>query len=313
MEADAAAPDAAGSDTPDAALLDAALPEAQTREAAECEMHGGSQTSVMLETNYFESCTQIEGMPDRAFVWTAPSSAFYQVSMTRGTSCYGAAASLEVRRGGCSNERADSQALCAATRADEDGCPPHTATFLLEEGESLMAIVEGHDWFLNDDPVFPLRQSLGLEITELTCPKARALREGEFLSFDALPSTLPVREAFDAYLLDPIWRDTACSFDVPSRRQAALAWTAPSSGVFRFSVNDEAGRGIALALLDGTCTGEELACDGVDGEGLASIEHALNTGETLVLLIELHGLYDDTVSYEVAIDAVDVPSADGGA
>jgi hypothetical protein len=177
---------------------------------------------------------------DAGFTWTAPRAGRFAFS-TEGS---GFDTVLSVRRGGCSGLELG----CNDDALDLSS----TLVVELESGQTVTAVVDGFD---GESGVF----SLGIH--EARCPDGEL--DGE-LGSRLLPESSPGR-------LDRLRASCA----PPAARETALGFTAPVEGTYRFDASGS-NYETSVAVLDGDCSGVELACseDAAEVE-LTALQHVV--------------------------------------
>jgi hypothetical protein len=181
---------------------------------------------------------------DSGFSWTAPSDGRYSFS-TEGSTFD---TILSIRRDGCSG----TEIVCNDDTLDLSS----SVVVDLEAGDPVTAIVDGFDGATG---VF----SLGIH--PVTCPDGEL---GPHLGRAVLPDASPGR-------LDR--SRASCAAD--AAREAALGFTAPVDGLFRFDASASSYEA-TVALLRNDCSGEELACAN------EAAEVTLSAGEHVVVVID---------------------------
>ncbi len=181
---------------------------------------------------------------DQAFAWTAPRDGRYVFS-TEGSSFD---TILSIRRDGCSG----SELVC-----NDDTLDLSSSVIVdLEAGDPVTAVVDGFDGATG---------LFFLGIHELTCPDGELARD---LGKSVLPDASPGR-------LDRM--RPSCASE--AAREAALGFTAPVDGLYRFDAT-ASNYDATVAVLRDDCSGEELAC----ANDIA--EASLSAGEHVVLVID---------------------------
>jgi hypothetical protein len=191
----------------------------------------------------FGSCGG-ELSPDTGFSWSAPRAGRYAFS-TEGS---GFDTILSLRRGGCEG----SEIVC------NDDALDLSSSFVveLEAGELVTAMVDGFDGASGP---------FSLGIHEVSCPDGEL---GSVLWHNVLADASPGH-------LDRM--QASCAEG--AAREAALAFTAPVDGAYRFDTsgsNFEA----SVAVLEDDCQGDELAC------APESAEVSLTAGQRVVVVID---------------------------
>jgi hypothetical protein len=189
--------------------------------------------------------------PEAGFAWRAPRAGRYVFS-TEGSAFD---TLLSLRRSGCGG----TEAACGDDTTDLTS----TVIVAVDAGDAVTAVVDGFDGAFGD-------YSLGIH--ELRCPDAEL---GVELGARLLPEASPGR-------LDRLRASCA----LPAAREVALGFTAPVDGSYRFDAsrsNYEA----TVAIIDGDCEGEELAC------GADAVEVSLVAGARVIVVVDGARTRDD--------------------
>ncbi len=87
----------------------------------------------------------------------------------------------------------------------------------------------------------------------------------------------------------------SCSSGSAGAEDLAFSWTAPSNGTYTFDT-DGSIYDTVLYVLDGTCSGAEIACDDDSGAGTqSSITLNLSAGQTVIVVVDGYGGAGDFV------------------
>jgi hypothetical protein len=181
---------------------------------------------------------------DSGFAWSAPRTGRYVFS-TEGS---GYDTIISVRRDGCSG----TEIVCNDDTIDLTS----SVVVELDADEPVTAIVDGYDG---------AEGAFSLGIHEVTCPDGEL---GPHFGASVLPDASPGR-------LDRA--QASCASD--AGREAALGFTAPVDGVYRFDASASSYEATVAVLRD-DCDGEELAC------ASKAAEVSLAAGEHVVLVID---------------------------
>jgi hypothetical protein len=210
---------------------------------------------TVVATDAFESSCGTEDAGDRALAFTAPLDGIYSFD----TSGSDFDTVLYVLDGTCGGPE-------LACNDDEPGTfAGHSALALpLSAGQDVTAVVEGF---------FGATGNVSLTVDRLTgtCPD-------EVLGPQPLPlvvmgSTATADEA------------TAGSCGGLGSPDYAYLWTAPADGVYRFDTLGSTFDTVVY-LLDGTCSGPQLACNDDSGGPTAAASAYLDAGQVIVIVID---------------------------
>ncbi|MBI2379091.1 MAG: hypothetical protein HYV07_34165 [Deltaproteobacteria bacterium] len=101
------------------------------------------------------------------------------------------------------------------------------------------------------------------------------------------------------------FRASTCAFSAVSGGEATYTWTAPNNGVFTFDTFGSAFDTV-LYVLNGSCTGAEIACNDQSGGDQSLVQLTVTAGQTVTLIID--GWNGESGSYVLNVAEVATPT-----